>query len=328
MSSFTEKHEARNIIENPSDFGRVAVMYGGSSSEREISLKSGKAVLKALLSRGVEAHSWDPHEKPMKDFEKVGFDRAWIALHGINGEDGVIQDNLQRLNTPYTGSGVKASATAMNKLLSKNIFRSANIPTPNFEVAKSYKDASIVIEKIGYPLIIKPLCQGSSVGMSKVFERADLKDAVEKALLYGEIFLIEECINGEEITISVLQGEALPSIRIITPRVFYDFHAKYESEHTEYVCKGTSNDAEEKLYADIAINAFQKLGCKGWGRVDFMIASNGQPQVLEVNTVPGMTSHSLVPMAAQHIGISFEELCWRILETSFENRIELSSNDS
>ena len=328
MSSFKEKYETRNKIVNPSDFGRVAVMFGGSSSEREISLRSGKAVIKALLSRGVDAYSWDPYERSMDDFEKIGFDRVWIALHGTNGEDGVIQDNLQRLDTPYTGSGVKASATAMNKLLSKKLFRSAGIPTPNFEVAKNYEDASIAIEKIGFPSIIKPLCQGSSVGMSKVFERSDLNNAVDKALLYGETVLVEECINGDEITISILQGEALPSIRITTPRIFYDYHAKYESDNTEYACKGTSNDAEEKFYADIAINAFQKLGCKGWGRVDFMTTSNGQPQVLEVNTVPGMTCHSLVPMAAHHIGMSFEELCWRILETSFENRIKVSFNDS
>ena len=328
MSSFKEINETRNIILNPSDFGRVAVMLGGSSSEREISLRSGKAVIKALLSRGIDAHPWDPYEKSMGDFEKVGFDRAWIALHGTNGEDGVIQENLERLHTPYTGSGVKASATAMNKLLSKKLFRSANIPTPNFDVARNYEDASIATEKIGFPSIIKPLCQGSSVGMSKVFNRSDLTDAIDKALLYGEEVLVEECIDGDEITISILQGEALPSIRIITPHVFYDYDAKYESDRTEYVCKGTSNDIEEKIYADIAINAFKKLGCKGWGRVDFMTASNGQPQVLEVNTVPGMTSHSLVPMAANHIGICFEELCWRILETSFEKRIEVSSNDA
>jgi D-alanine-D-alanine ligase len=319
------------MITNPSDFGQVAVMLGGSSSEREISLKSGTAVLEALKSRGVDAYPWDPNEKSMEVFSKVGFDRVWIALHGANGEDGVLQDNLQRLNIPYTGSGVKASAIAMDKVLSKNLFSSAGIPTPNYVVVNSHKDNLIEVEQVGFPLIVKPSCQGSSVGMSKVFDKSDLYDALDNALVYGDTALVEKCINGNEITVSILQGEALPSIRIITPRIFYDYHAKYKSDRTEYICKGTSTNAEEKLYADIAINAFQELGCRGWGRVDFMTASDGQPQVLEVNTVPGMTNHSLVPMAAKHIGIDFTDLCWRILETSFtvnflDKEIEVSSN--
>ncbi|MAD91983.1 MAG: D-alanine--D-alanine ligase [Gammaproteobacteria bacterium] len=331
MIESKETYETRNTITNPSDFGQVAVMLGGSSSEREISLKSGTAVLEALKLRGVDAYPWDPNEKSMEVFSKAGFDRVWIALHGTNGEDGVLQDNLQRLNTPYTGSGVTASAIAMNKVLSKNLFSSAGIPTPNYVVVNSRKDNLIAAEQFGFPLIVKPSCQGSSVGMSLVFDKPELNDALDKALGYGDTVLVEKYIHGDEITVSILQGEVLPSIRIITPRIFYDYHAKYESDRTEYICKGTSNDDEEKLYADIAINAFQELGCRGWGRVDFMTASDGQPQVLEVNTVPGMTKHSLVPMAAQNIGIDFTDLCWRILETSFtanflDNEIKVSSN--
>ena len=199
---------------------------------------------------------------------------------------------------------------------SKHLFRAAGIPTPDYAVANSLADASVAAEQIGFPLIIKPSGQGSSVGMSKVFERSELNDAVAVALQYGDTVLLEQCINGDEFTVAILQGQALPSIRIVTPRVFYDYRAKYESDRTEYVCQGTANDVEEQQYRDLALAAFSELGCEGWGRVDFMTGSDGQPLVLEVNTVPGMTSHSLVPMAAKVDGIDFEELCWRILETS------------
>jgi D-alanine-D-alanine ligase len=309
--------EQHNIITNASDFGRVAVMLGGDSSEREVSLNSGMAVLKALQLKGIDAHAWDPAEKSMAEFSDAKFDRAWIALHGPSGEDGALQGALQWLNIPYTGSRVMASAIAMDKVRSKHLFCAADIPTPDYAAVKSLEDASVAAEQIGFPLIVKPSGQGSSIGMSKVFERLELNKAVDMALLYGDTALIEKCINGDEFTVSILQGRALPSIQIVTPRVFYDYRAKYESDRTEYICKGTSSDAEEKLYADLAIAAFDELGCSGWGRVDFMTDSDGQPLVIEVNTVPGMTSHSLVPMAAQQAGIDFAELCWRILETSF-----------
>jgi D-alanine-D-alanine ligase len=317
MSDSTVILEQRQPVHDAADFGHVAVMFGGDSSEREVSLDTGAAVLSALQSRGVDAHSWDPAEKSMAEFASAGFDRVWIALHGPGGEDGALQGALQWLDMPYTGSGVMASAIAMDKVRSKHLFCSAGIPTPEYAVVRSPADASVAAEQIGFPLIIKPSGQGSSVGMSKVFERSELNDAVDVALQYGDTALLERCVNGDEFTVAVLQGRALPSIRIVTPRVFYDYRAKYESDRTEYVCKGTASDAEERQYADLAVAAFDELGCTGWGRVDFMTGADGQPLVLEVNTVPGMTSHSLVPIAAKKDGIDFEELCWRILETSF-----------
>lgn len=317
MSDSTINPDKRCVVADVSEFGRVAVMLGGDSCEREVSLDTGAAVLKALLSRGVDAHAWDPAEKLMAEFANAGFARVWIAVHGPGGEDGALQGALQWLHMPYTGSGVMASAIAMDKVRSKNLFCAAGIPTPEYAVVRSVAEASIAAEQIEFPVIIKPSGQGSSVGMSKVFERAELNTAVEIALQYGDTALLERCIVGDEFTIAVLNGRALPSIRIVTPRVFYDYRAKYESDRTEYICKGTVDAAAEQTYADLAVAAFEELGCSGWGRVDFMTGADKQPLVLEVNTVPGMTSHSLVPMAAAEDGIDFEELCWRILETSF-----------
>lgn len=317
MSDSAANPEKRRVVDDVSEFGRVAVMLGGDSCEREVSLDSGAAVLEALLCKGVDAHAWDPADKSMAEFANAGFARVWIALHGPGGEDGALQGALQWLKLPYTGSGVMASAIAMDKVRSKRLFGAAGIPTPEYVVVRSVADASIAAEQIGFPLIIKPSGQGSSVGMTKVFERAELNTAVELALQYGDTALLERCIVGDEFTVAVLNGRALPSIRIVTPRVFYDYRAKYESDRTEYVCRGTTDDAVEQQYADLAVAAFEELGCSGWGRVDFMSGADKQPLVLEVNTVPGMTSHSLVPMAAVEDGIDFEELCWRILETSF-----------
>jgi len=209
-----------------------------------------------------------------------------------------------------------ASALAMDKLRSKHLFRAAGLPTPDYCVIRDRGDALNALEDLGLPLILKPVAQGSSVGMSKVFEPADLDAAVELALGYGEQALAERCIVGDEVTVGVLQGQALPTIRIETPRVFYDYRAKYESDRTEYHCPGTSSAAQEARYLELAIAAFELLGCAGWGRVDFMAGKDGEPTILEVNTIPGMTSHSLVPMAAREAGIDFAELCWRILETS------------
>jgi D-alanine-D-alanine ligase len=295
-------HEARFVVEDARDFGRVAVMLGGFSNEREVSLATGNAVLKALQSRGIDARPWDPADHVLSEFAQAGFDRVWIALHGPGGEDGSLQGALQWLDTPFTGSGVMASAIAMDKIRSKHLFESCGIPTPDF-------------------------------GMTKVFEADDLADAVSLALNYGGVALAERCIVGDEITVGVLQGEALPSIRIETPRVFYDYRAKYESDRTQYHCPGTSDARLEQRYAELAVAAFGELGCSGWGRVDFMVGADGEPQVLEVNTVPGMTSHSLVPMAAKQVGIDFEELCWRILETSVgadvrATHTEVAANDA
>jgi D-alanine-D-alanine ligase len=313
----TKNAEQRIVINEPGQFGRVAVMYGGFSSEREVSIDSGKAVLSALQSRGIDAHAWDPAERSLAEFASGGFDRVWIALHGPGGEDGALQGALQWLNTSYTGSGVLASALAMDKLKSKELFRAAGINTPDYVIARSPGDANIAVEEFGFPLVIKPAGQGSSVGMSKVFAAAELPAAMELALGFGGPALIERCIVGDESTVAVLQGQALPSIRIETPRVFYDYRAKYESENTSYHCPGTADLNLEQQFHDMAVAAFFELGCSGWGRVDFMTGSDGVPQILEVNTIPGMTGHSLVPMAAKVTGIDFAELCWRILETSF-----------
>lgn len=312
----TGVRDSRIQIGNAAHFGRVAVMLGGDSPEREVSLDTGNAVLEALKRRGVDALAWDPAEHSMAEFAAAGFDRVWIALHGPGGEDGALQGALQWMNMAFTGSGVLASALAMDKLKSKQLFEQSGIRTPDYVAIESVDDVAIAIGKFGFPLLFKPAGQGSSVGMSKVLDSNDIKQATELALSFGGPALVERCIIGAEITVAVLQGEALPSIRIETPRVFYDYRAKYESNRTEYHCPGTDDPALEQRYQQLAMAAFEELGCSGWGRVDFMQGADGDPQVLEVNTVPGMTSHSLVPMAAKQQGIDFDELCWRILETS------------
>jgi len=303
-------------ISDASAFGRVAVIYGGLSSEREVSLQTGGAVLEALQASGVDALSWDPAERPLGELVEAGIDRVWVALHGPGGEDGKLQGALEWLGLPYTGSGVLASALAMDKLRSKHVFAANGIATPDYAVVTSLADARLAADRLGYPLIVKPPCEGSSVGISKLFDGSDLNAAVDLALAYGATALIEECVVGKELSVSVLKGAALPSVRIETPRVFYDYRAKYESERTEYFCPGTDSADEESRYASLALKAFSALGLSGWGRIDFMAGADGEPQVIEANTVPGMTSHSLVPMAAREVGIDFPTLCWRILETS------------
>ena len=333
MSRVALMREERVAVADARDFGRVAVMLGGLSAEREVSLDTGSAVLAALQSRGVDAHPWDPAENSIAEFAAAGFDRVWIALHGPGGEDGAIQGALQWLDVPYTGSGVMASALAMDKVRSKHLFDACGIPTPDYAIVRHHADAVLAAESFGFPMILKPSAQGSSVGMTKVFDQDDLAESVELALQYGSVALAERCIVGGEYTVGVLQGEALPTIRIETPRVFYDYRAKYESDRTEYYCPGTPDAATEAIYAELALATFNEVGCRGWGRVDFMTGEDGQPLVLEVNTIPGMTSHSLVPMAARQAGIDFAELCWRILETSVSeavgtNPIEVAANDA
>lgn len=322
MRALTRK--SRIVVSNAADFGKVAVMSGGYSTEREVSLETGNAVLKALKSRRVNAIAWDPSENSINEFAEAGFDRAWIALHGSGGEDGAIQGALQWLNTPYTGSGVMASALAMDKIRSKRLFLQAGIPTPDFVVVENVSDAMRAADEFGYPLILKPSNQGSSVGMTKVFDARELEAAVTLAQSFDAPALAERFIVGDEMTIAVLQGEALPSIRIDTPRVFYDYRAKYQADSTRYRCPGTDDPELEEEYRRIALEAFQVLGCSGWGRVDFLVDGSAHPQILEVNTVPGMTSHSLVPMAAKAVGIDFAELCWRILETSIVQGAQLT----
>lgn len=312
--------DRRVVVADASDFGRVAVMYGGDSNERDVSLVTGKAVLEALQSRGIDAAGWDPAERNLIEFAGAGFDRVWVALHGPGGEDGALQGALEWLKKPYTGSGVMASALAMDKILSKRLFAAAGIATPRFVTLNKPSDANIAVEELGFPMVVKPSGQGSSVGIGMVFEAGDLADAVELALSFGGPALAEAYVIGTESTVTVLQGQALSSIRIETPRAFYDYRAKYESEKTEYFCPGTDDAELEQRFHDAAIAAFAALGCSGWGRVDFMTGDDGNPQVIEINTVPGMTSNSLVPMAAREAGIEFAELCWRVLETSIAEK--------
>ncbi len=324
--------QASRVIE-PHTFGRVAVLLGGTSSEREVSLQSGNAVLEALQSRGVDALPWDPAEQDLAAFAAAGFDRVWNALHGPGGEDGVVQGALEWLGVPYTGSGVLASALAMDKVRSKRLFEQAGIPTPAYRIVGNANEARAAAEELGFPLVFKPSGQGSSIGMSKVFDAGEIDDAFRTAADYDPSVIVETCIVGSEVTVSILQGAALPSVRIETPRVFYDYRAKYESDRTTYTCPGSEDPDVEAGYAELALRAFNELGCTGWGRVDFMHAKGREPEVLEVNTVPGMTSHSLVPMAAKQAGIDFAELCWRILETSVSeevrsNKIGVAANDA
>jgi D-alanine-D-alanine ligase len=305
---------------DPKEFGRVAVLFGGDSSEREISLLSGNAVLTALRSRGVDAHAFDPRDLALTELLDHRFDRVWIALHGPGGEDGTLQGALDYLGVPYTGSGVMGSAIGMDKLRTKRLALAVGVATADYLVLRGSRDFELAVERLGLPMIVKPATQGSSVGMTKVERAEDLPAAYQKAAEHGEIFA-EPWITGKEYTVGVLQGRALPSIRIETPRTFYDYEAKYFRDDTRYFCpSGLSTPAEQHL-ANLALAAFEAAGASGWGRADFMMDAAGRPLLLEINTIPGMTSHSLVPMAARASGIEFEELVWRVLETSFTRKV-------
>ena len=308
--------EARHVTE-AREFGRVAVLLGGTSSEREISLKSGNACLAALQKRGVDAHGFDPKEKPLTELLTRKFDRVFIALHGPGGEDGTLQGALEFLGLPYTGSGVMGSAIGMDKLRTKRLAQAVGIPTTEYLVLRGPQDLETCIERLGLPLIVKPATQGSSVGMTKVEKAGDLAAAYQAAALLEPNVFAEQWITGAEYTVALLQSRALPSIRIETPATFYDYQAKYFRNDTKYHCpSGLSNEAEKHL-ANLALSTFAAVGAEGWGRADFMMDKTGRPFLLEVNTVPGMTDHSLVPMAARALDISFDQLVWQVLETSF-----------
>jgi len=297
------------------EFGRVAVLLGGDSTEREISLLSGNAVLAALTRRGVEVCAFDPREASLVSLTQ--FDRVWIALHGPGGEDGTLQGALEYLGVPYTGSGVMGSAIGMDKLRTKRLAHAIGVATAEYVVLRGQSDLELAIERLGLPMIVKPATQGSSVGMSKVEKAEDLPSAYEAAAKIESAVFAEGWITGKEYTVAVLQGQALPSIRIETPKKFYDYEAKYFRDDTKYFCpSGLSGPAEQHL-ANLALAAFDAVGASGWGRADFMMDTTGRPLLLEVNTIPGMTDHSLVPMAARASGIDFDELVWRVLETSF-----------
>jgi D-alanine-D-alanine ligase len=302
---------------DPKEFGRVAVLLGGDSSEREISLLSGNAVLAALGRRGVEASAFDPRERSLLELTERPFDRVWIALHGPGGEDGTVQGALEYLGIPYTGSGVAGSATAMDKLRTKRLAQAIGVASPDAMELRGPQDFELALERLRLPLIVKPAAQGSSVGMTKVASAEALPAAYAAAAAVDRSVFAEAWVTGREYTVALLQGGALPSIRIETPRGFYDYEAKYFRDDTRYLCpSGLSQPAEQHLRS-LALAAFAAAGCEGWGRADFMMDAAGRPLLLEVNTVPGMTSHSLVPMAARAQGIDFDELVWRVLETSF-----------
>jgi D-alanine-D-alanine ligase len=304
-------------VTDPKEFGRVAVLLGGTSSEREISLKSGSACLAALTKRGVDAHPFDPKDKPLTELSSRKFDRVFIALHGPGGEDGTLQGALEFLGLPYTGSGVMGSAIGMDKLRTKRLAAAVGIPSAEYLVLRGAQDLETCIERLGLPLIVKPATQGSSVGMTKVEKAGDLAAAYQAAALLEPNVFAEQWITGAEYTVAILQGRALPSIRIETPATFYDYQAKYFRNDTKYHCpSGLSNEAEKHL-ASLALSTFAAVGAEGWGRADFMMDKTGRPFLLEINTVPGMTDHSLVPMAARALDISFEQLAWQVLETSF-----------
>lgn len=290
---------------------------GGHSAEREVSLKSGQAVLDALLRQHIDAHAVDVRDVTMTDIAGQ-YDRAFIVLHGRGGEDGTMQGALETLGMPYTGSGVLGSALGMDKLRCKYLWRGLGIPTPDFLLLMPGCDVSTEAANISFPVFVKPSREGSSIGMSKVDNLDDLPKAVELAWQYDKEVLVEQFIDGYELTVAILQGEALPVIRIETPNVFYDYDAKYQADSTQYHCPSGLDAAVENEIQQIAKQTYDSVACSGWGRVDFMFDQDSKPYVLEVNTIPGMTDHSLVPMAAKAAGIDFDELVLRILETSNE----------
>lgn len=311
--SLARPHE----IKAPEAFGKVAVLMGGTSSEREVSLMSGKQVLDALHARGVDARPVDPAEGLIENMRGGKFDRAWVALHGHGGEDGIIQGALETMSIPYTGSGVLGCALSMDKLRTKQLLGSLGLATPAYAVLSGEHDFDRAVKTLGLPMIVKPSGEGSSLGMAKVEAAEDLPAAYREAAKFDSCVLAETWVHGEEYTAAILNDAVLPMVRIETPNTFYDYQAKYFSDATRYFCPSGLAEEEEEKFGRDALAAFVAIGAEGWGRVDFMLGQERRALILEVNTVPGMTTHSLVPMAAKAAGLSFDELVWRILETSF-----------
>ena len=312
----TKTHFSR--VARAADFGKTAVLLGGDSSEREISLISGNAVLAALKRRGVDAHAFDPQERPIAELESGGFARAFIILHGPGGEDGAMQGALEWLGIPYTGSGVLASALTMDKLKTKRVVVGAGYAAPEYAVLSGPDDLQRALAHVGLPLMVKPASQGSSVGITKVKTAAELPAAYTEAAAVDPNVFAERFVDGDEYTVSVLQTQGLPSIRIQPATEFYDYQAKYFRDDTQYHCPSGLDAKDEAALQAAALAAFRVTDCFGWGRVDFMRErATGKFYFIEINTTPGMTDHSLVPMAARQSGIDFEELVWRVLETSF-----------
>jgi D-alanine-D-alanine ligase len=300
-------------------FGRVAVLMGGPSAEREISLISGNAVLAALRSKRVDAHAFDPAERELFDLKREGFQRVFIALHGRFGEDGTVQGALETLRIPYTGSGVMGSALSMDKWRTKLVWDASGIPTPRFAMVRSTTDWEKVTELLGMPVIVKPAREGSTIGLTKVATPADFHAAWRLAAKYDELVIAEEFISGQELTASIItdreRGEtALPLVRIEAPQGNYDYQNKYFTDDTKYYCPAGIRDELEEEIRQVALKSFRVLGCRGWGRADVMLQPDGRYSFLEMNTSPGMTGHSLVPMAAKAAGLGYADLCVKILE--------------
>lgn len=299
------------------DFGKVGVLYGGRSAEREVSIMSGTGVHQALCEAGVDAHLFDTGERSLVELAQAGFDRVFIALHGRYGEDGTIQGALELLGIPYTGSGPMASSLAMDKIMTKRVWLQHGLPTPAFEVLDAATELRLVPDRLGLPLILKPPHEGSTVGITKVVGYSDMKEAYAQASRFDDAVLAEAFITGRELTVPVLgtgaAARALPVIEIVAPGGNYDFEHKYYSDETQYFCPADLPEALAREMQDLAERAYRALGCEGWGRADFMLDRDNRPWLLEMNTSPGMTSHSLVPMAARAAGMSYGELCISIL---------------
>lgn len=298
------------------NFGKVAVLMGGFSSEREVSLNSGRAVLAALLERGIDAHAFDPKEMPLSELKTQGFDCAFNILHGAYGEDGTIQGALTALGIPYTGCGVMASAIGMDKYRCKLLWKGLGLPVPDYAVLHDDTDFAAVEAQLGLPMFVKPAAEGSSVGVVKVKEAGQLPAVYAELKQYQGEIIAEAFIGGGEYTCAVLNGKALPSIRIVPATEFYNVEAKYQRNDTQYLCPSDLSAEDERLIGELAVRAFEAIGGTGWGRIDFLKSETGKLYLLEANTLPGMTAHSLVPKAAKQSGLEFADLCIEVLKTA------------
>jgi D-alanine-D-alanine ligase len=295
------------------EFGKVAVLFGGPSAEREVSLMSGTGVLAALKEKGVDAHAFDPAERELYELKREGFKRVFIALHGRFGEDGTVQGALETLKIPYTGPGVMASAISMDKWRTKLIWQSTGIPTPKYALLTEQSDWQQVVRDLGLPIIVKPGREGSTIGLTKVEKAEDLKAAYELAAKYDALVLAEEFVAGQELTVAILGDRALPIVRIEAPQGNYDYQNKYFTDDTKYHCPSGIDPTVESVIQATTLKAFAVLGCRGWGRADVMLRPDGSFSFLEMNTSPGMTGHSLVPMAGRAVGLAYPDLCMEIL---------------
>ncbi|MEJ5206980.1 D-alanine--D-alanine ligase [Denitratimonas sp. CY0512] len=312
---------AAERITDPAVFGRVAVLLGGDTSEREVSLNSGAGVLEALRARGVDAAAVDGVPALLESLQAGHFGRVFNILHGGAGENGIVQGLLDALQVPYTGSGVLGSALTMDKIRTKQVWLSEGLPTPRYERLPKGADLRAAAERLGYPVFVKPSSEGSSVGVFRVLSEAELASAIEFAASYPGELLMEQMVRGDELTVGILGDVALPSVRIVPAGEWYDYQAKYIADDTQYLCPGLEGDDEAEVRS-LALRAFRAAACHGWGRVDVMRDRERGLQLIEVNTAPGMTSHSLVPKAAAALGIDFPSLCWRVLETSLPHAAE------